>query len=90
MGKSRKSSDCKHMWHKEWELEYLEVTTAKMQYSANRNDGSLDYQFLNSSKRPDMYFHQLSKGARIQSVGVAKSHDLSVLTQWNVNGAFQV
>ena len=57
LGKSRKSGDCKRMWHKEWELEYLEVTTAKMQYSAYRNDGSLDYQFLNSNKRPDMFFH---------------------------------
>ena len=39
-GKSRKSGDCKCMWHKEWELEFLEVTTAKMQYFAYRNDGS--------------------------------------------------
>ena len=46
LGRSRKSGDCKRMWHKEWELEYLEVTTAKMQYSAYRNDCSLDYQFL--------------------------------------------
>ena len=37
LGRSRKSGDCKRMWHKEWELEYLEVTTAKMQYSAYRN-----------------------------------------------------
>ena len=58
---SRKSGDCKRMWHKEWELEYLEVTTAKMQYSAYRNDGCLEYQFLNSNKHPDMFFHQLSK-----------------------------
>ena len=42
LGKSRKSGDCKCMWHKEWELEYLEVTTAKIRYSTYRNDGS-DY-----------------------------------------------
>ena len=55
LGKSRKSGDCKCMWHKEWELEYLEVTTAKIRYSTYRNDGS-DYQFRNSNKRPDMFF----------------------------------
>ena len=61
LGKSRKSGDCKPMWYKEWELEYLDVTTAKMQYSAYRNDGSLNYLFLNSNKHPEMFFHQLSK-----------------------------
>ena len=60
----------KRMWHKEWELEYLEVTTAKMQYSAYRNDGSLDYQFLNSNKRPDMFFHQLSKVPEYSQFGL--------------------
>ena len=70
LGKSRKSGDCKRMWHKEWELEYLEVTTAKMQYSAYRNDGSLDYQFLNSNKRPDMFFHQLSKVPEYSQFGL--------------------
>ena len=71
LGKSRKSGDCKRMWHKQWELEYLEVT--RMQYSAYRNDGSLDYQFFNSNKRPDVFSSAL-KGARIQSVWIAKSH----------------
>ena len=66
LGKSRKSGDCKRMWHKEWELEYLEVTTAKMQYSAYRNDG---YQF-NSNKRPDMFFHQLSKVPEYSQFGL--------------------
>ena len=69
LGKSRKSGDCKCMWHKEWELEYLEVTTAKMQYSAYRNDGS-DYQFLNSNKCPDMFFHQLSKAPEYSQFGL--------------------
>ena len=63
-GKSRKSSDCKRMWHKEWELEYLEVT------AAYRNDGSLDYQFLNSNKHPDMFFHQLSKAPEYSQFGL--------------------
>ena len=70
LGRSRKSGDCKRMWHKEWELEYLEVTTAKMQYSAYRNDCSLDYQFLNSNKRPDMFFHQLSKVPEYSQFGL--------------------
>ena len=68
LGKSRKSGDCKRMWHKQWELEYLEVT--KMQYSAYRNDGSLDYQFLNSNKLPDMFFHQLSKVPEYSQFGL--------------------
>ena len=70
LGRSRKSGDCKRMWHKEWELEYREVTTAKMQYSAFRNDCSLDYQFLNSNKRPDMFFHQLSKVPEYRQFGL--------------------
>ena len=70
LGRSTKSGDCKRMWHKEWELEYREVTTAKMQYSAHRNDGSLDYQFLNSNKRPDMFFHQLSKVPEYSQFGL--------------------
>ena len=65
LGRSRKSGDCKRMWHKEWELEYLE-----MQYSAYRNDCSLDYQFLNSNKRPDMFFHQLSKVPEYSQFGL--------------------
>ena len=90
LGRSRKSGDCKRMWHKEWELEYLEVTTAKMQYPAYRNDCSLDYQFLNSNKRPDIFFHQLSKVPEYSQFEVSYSYDVSVLTQWNVNGAFQI
>ena len=70
LGRSRKSGDCKRMWHKEWELEYREVTTAKMEYSAYRNDCSLDYQFLNSNKRPDMFFHQLSKVPEYSQFGL--------------------
>ena len=70
LGKSRKSGDCKRMWHKEWELEYREVTTAKMQYSAHGNDCSLDYQFLSSNKRPDMFFYQLSKVPEYSQFGL--------------------
>ena len=41
--------------------ERVEITTAKLQYSAYRNDDSLDFLFLNSSKRADIFFLQLSK-----------------------------
>ena len=50
--------------------ERIQSLTAKMQYSAYRNDDSLEYLYLNSGKSADVFFHKLSKMPEYDQFGL--------------------